>query len=68
MSFCDFIKAELPWLGKNTMVLTKLWYAEKAKKTTPDLWISEPPRGKEYRAVLVLYTCQKSGQANYTWW
>ena len=39
------------------MVPIKLWYAEKAKKTTPNFCISEPPKGKETKAVLVLDTC-----------
>lgn len=39
------------------MAVIKLWYAEKVKKTVENLCISEPSKGKENRAGLVLYTC-----------
>lgn len=45
------------WREAN-MALIKQWHAEmeKKKKMTPNLYISEPLKGKENRAGLVLYT------------
>lgn len=66
---------------KNNMALIKQWYAEKTKKITPNLCISEPPKGRETEQALsyahaknqatklhMVITFNESSISKYLWW
>lgn len=63
------------------MALIKQWYAEKTKKITPNLCISEPPKGRETEQALsyahaknqatklhMVITFNESSISKYLWW